>query len=184
MDFCECQTFIVVIPQWSVETGIFTKSKDWRSICARWDKAVVLYDTHAVRARVSAVGHEVVATPRKKWQGRRATKKADSTSPAGPAAASTKTPRRSAAAGSAPHVTTPLDALTTSAAAAALPAAMGAAGHDRREPVQSTLGQFGSGFIQLAARVNAATASHANLRILSLPTEWNTCQVRAGTSPE
>ena len=46
--------------------GIFTKSKDWSTICNQWDQALTVYDSHTVKASISAAGHHVQPTKAKR----------------------------------------------------------------------------------------------------------------------
>ena len=60
------------LEEWSVATGLFTKSKDWAAIRAKWsDSALVLRDhaSHSELKKVSGLGRDVrPAAKRKKWE--------------------------------------------------------------------------------------------------------------------
>ena len=57
------------LEEWSVTTGLFTKSKDWNAIRSKWsDSALVLHshDSHNEVRKVAGVGHEVKPQPTKR----------------------------------------------------------------------------------------------------------------------
>jgi hypothetical protein len=49
------------LEEWSIATGIFTKSKDWQAIKKQYETALVLHEkaSHEELRKVSGLGHAV-----------------------------------------------------------------------------------------------------------------------------